>query len=109
MEVRCFCSSHPFNIRNKDYRERGLELQLLIERLDAEPHAVVTLGAVGDTVMLFACPLGRCGAGLPCLGDAAALLAQDLRVVGELVLEGKLIARVLPGVVEFGSPHGERA
>jgi hypothetical protein len=54
-------------------------------------------------------PLGGRSAGLPCLGDAAALLAQDLRVVGELVLERKLVAGVLPGVVEFGSPYGERA
>jgi len=33
-------------------------------------------------------PLWRWRTGLPCLGDAAALLAQDLGVVGELVLEG---------------------
>jgi len=42
----------------------------------------------------------------PGLGDTAALLAQDLGVVGELVLEGQLVTRVRAGVVELRSPYG---
>lgn len=48
-------------------------------------------------------------AGLPLLGGAAALLAQVLGVVGELVLEGELFAGVLSLIVEFGAPDGQCA
>jgi hypothetical protein len=58
---------------------------------------------------LFPRPLCGRRTGLPCLGDAAALLAQDVGVVGELVLEGELLAGVLARVVEFCSPYGQRA
>ena len=34
---------------------------------------------------------------------------QGLGVIGELVLEGELLAGVLAGVVELCSPHGQRA
>jgi hypothetical protein len=37
------------------------------------------------------------------------LAAEELGVVGELVLEGELVAWVLAGVVELGSPYREGA
>lgn len=45
-------------------------------------------------------PLSGWCVGFPCLGDAA-LLAEDLGEVGELVLEGELFAGALPSVVDF--------
>ncbi len=39
--------------------------------------------------------------GLPCLGDAAALLAEGFGVGGELAVEVELFAGVYAGVVEF--------
>jgi hypothetical protein len=69
-------------------------------------HGDSATGNCGDD-QLFPGPLIGWRSGLPCLGDAAALLAQKVGVVGELVLEGQLVAGVLPGVVEFGSPYCE--
>jgi len=51
-------------------------------------------------------PFFRWWAGLPSLAYPAALLAQPLGKVGELVLEGELFAGVLACVVDLGSPDG---
>lgn len=46
---------------------------------------------------------------MPDVAEAAALLAEGVGIVGELLVEGELYTWVLSVVVDFGSPCGERA
>ena len=66
------------------------------------PHRYSIRRSAGDPL------LGR-RSGVPGLFNAAALLAERMGVVGELVVERELFAGILSRVIDFGSPHGESA